>query len=192
MALKLVTGPVAEPVTRQEAKDFLRIEHIEEDAIVDSLILAARQVVEAYLNRFLITQTWQLFLDRFPRGREITVPRPPLQSVTHLKTYDEADVATTFAATNYVVDAVTEPGRIVLKDAAQWPTTELRNVNGVEIQFVAGYGATGPAILEKIRTYLKMLIGEMWENREASAEEALERLVFLDNLVASERIHPGF
>jgi len=54
--------PAVEPVTLQETKLFLRIEHDAEDAAIARMIQAAREVAEEIINRSLITQRWQLHI----------------------------------------------------------------------------------------------------------------------------------
>ena len=142
MALTLVTGPAAEPVTVEEARAHLRVDSTDEDAWLNAAIVAARQRAEAFLNRALVTQTWELWLDEWP-GRVLELPLPPLVSVTHVKWYDRDGVEATVSSGDYVVDAVGTPGRVALKSASAWPAGELREVNGVVVRFVAGYGASG-------------------------------------------------
>lgn len=160
MALKLKTPPASEPVLLNEAKTYLRITD-SDDAFINALITAVRQRFEEWAGRSLITQTWTLWLDGFPLReknsspregyyelpvahydalqRVIEIPRPPLISVTSLKTYDTANNTTVFNSSNYLVDAVSTPGRLALNPGATWPAG-LRGVNAVEIEFVAGFG----------------------------------------------------
>src|SRR5690554_6904374 len=122
-ALVRVTQPAEEPVTLVEAKTHLRVDATDEDALISSLIASAREHVEAFQLRALVTQTWRLSLDRFPRGRVIRLPRPPLQSVTSITYTDPGGAQQTLSNTLYDVDTDSEPGRIVLKDDADWPDT---------------------------------------------------------------------
>lgn len=55
-----------EPVTLPEAKQHARIELPDDDALVASLIRAARRYCETALKSALMTQTWTLMLDGFP------------------------------------------------------------------------------------------------------------------------------
>jgi uncharacterized phiE125 gp8 family phage protein len=113
MAIVLVTAPVVEPVSRAEAKVHCRIDAdmTDDDTLVDGYITAARQWVEERTRRALITQTWDLWQDGWPDGDTFTLPMAPLQSVTHIKYVDEDDATATWAASNYVVDTYSEPGR---------------------------------------------------------------------------------
>lgn len=174
MALKLVTPPAAEPITLVEAKSNLRIDHADEDSHINILIAAARRLVERETARALITQTWQLFLDKFPtampdpdrRVQLIRQPLPPLQSITHIKYVDTDGVLQTWPSADYRVDNASEPARITPEFEKQWP--EIRSViNAVEIQFVAGYGNTGSDVPEELRQAMHVLVAHWYENREA-------------------------
>lgn len=169
MALKLATGPAIEPVSLDEAKLHLRIDHSEEDTLIAGLIGAARRHIEsAVLSRSLVTQTWELYLDRFPAKSIIKLPRPPLQSVESIKYTLEGGTEVTFDASNYIVDNVSEPGRIVLKRDASWPADVLEPVNGVKVTFVAGYGDNPEDVPDPIKQAMLLLIGDLYENREES------------------------
>ena len=143
----------------------------EEDDLLDALIATAREYAEDYQKRALITQVWDLFLDSFPRTDRLQIPLPQLQSGAStpvVSFFDTDDTETTFAAGNYFVDTISEPGRIVLNDGEQWPQDTLRPANGVKIRFTAGYGDAATAIPAKTILAIRLLIGHLYENREAT------------------------
>lgn len=141
MALQLITPPTREPLSLAETKAHLRIDGTDEDNLIRALIPSARRYCEGFLNRALLTQTWDLWLDAFPGKDHIDIPLPPLQSVTHIKYYDTDGTEATMDSADYIVDAVSEPGRIVLAYGESWPSTILRPAKGVVMRFVAGYAA---------------------------------------------------
>lgn len=168
-----VTGPAREPLSIEDAKEHLRIDQHEEDVWLLDAIKATRQRAEGMMGRALITQTLEVALSGWPAGRVIELPRPPLVSVTSVKYYGENDTEYTLAASNYHVDTRTTPGRLVLKGTAQWPATALREVNGVIIRYVAGYGSEAADVPAEIRAALKLWLGELYEVRENSAAGGL-------------------
>lgn len=139
MALRLVTPPSIEPLDLTTAKSHLRVDITDDDNLITTLIPAAREYCEAFQNRAYITQTWEMWLDSWPEGNEIRIPRPPLQSVSSIKYYGTDDTEYTFDAANYFVDTESEPGRVVLKYGKSWPTITLRPTNGICVTFIAGY-----------------------------------------------------
>lgn len=164
--LRLVTAPAEEPIALATAKTHLRVDATDDDALITSLIVAARQYAEAVMRRQLVTATWDLALDAWPVGDTITVPLPTLQSVASIKYKDSAGTEATMAATDYIVDTMQEPGRVVLAYGKSWPSVTLYPVSAVTVRFTAGYGAAA-TVPEAIRQAALLLIGHWYENREA-------------------------
>ena len=173
-----------EPLGVDEAKDHLRVaaDITDENAYIQSLVYAARQHVEQRTGKALLTQTWELRLDRFPC--EIRLPRPPLQSVTSIKYVDTNGTEQTLATTEYQVDAYEEPARIREAYSKTWPTTR-GQMNAVTIRYVAGFTAIGDPRLEPYRAAIKLLVAEMYEHREPVVTGTIvNALPVLDRLLA--------
>ena len=49
-----------------------------------------------------------------------------------------------------------------------WPTDALRSINGVEVEFIAGYGPVGADVPPPIREALSMCVGDAPSTREGS------------------------
>lgn len=170
--LSMVTAPAIEPVTLQEAKAHLRVDDNSENELIDSLRVAAREYVENFTSRKLITQTWDLKLDAFPCGNCLDLPFAPVASVSSISYIDTAGTTQTWASSNYTVDAPSGafamPGRITPAYQVIWPAT--RNViNAVTVRFVVGYGATVYTVPYLLRAAIKLLIGHWYANREPVA-----------------------
>lgn len=170
MALKIYTAPAVEPISLAEAKLHLRVDIDDDDSYISALITAARQAAEATTNRAFITQTWDLFADRFTALDRIMVPLPPLQSVTGIYYTPYGGVETTLTIAHYSVDTSSDPGRVVLNFGYCWPGSTLIPVNGMRMRFVAGYGAAGSNVPQSIRQAMLLMIGHYYENREATGK----------------------
>lgn len=166
---KLITAPTEEPITLADAKLHMRVDFDIDDPLIESYITASRQWAElGFTKRAFVTQTWDFYLDAFPVGTIIEVPYPPLQSVTEIVYTDENGTDTTFPPSQYVVDTISEPGRISLAaNVYCWPTVCLQPINGVRIRFVAGYGAAKD-VPRQIRNALLLLVADLYEHRENS------------------------
>ncbi len=163
-ALTQVTAPLTEPLELDDAKNHLGVDLTVDDGMIERLTGAARRQAESYLGRALITQTWDLHLDRFPVWT-IDVPRPPLRSVDSLVYIDSAGTAQTLPKERYRVDAASEPGRItpgLWRDLARDPS----RTNAVTVQFKAGYGDKAVDVPEDIRQALLLLVGSFYGHRE--------------------------
>src|SRR4051812_24311353 len=60
-----IVEPVVEPISLREAKDQIRSTQPQADAMLMRYIRAARDAAEQAMNRGLLTQTWELTLNRF-------------------------------------------------------------------------------------------------------------------------------
>jgi uncharacterized phiE125 gp8 family phage protein len=165
MALTLVTAATSEPVGLDSFKDHARIDTDDQDVLISDYIRSAREWVEKFTRRQMLTATWRLTLDVFP-DTEIAVPWPPLQSVTSItytNTAGTADVA--WSGSNYVADTDSTPGRIRPIFGETWPDIRHGDINTVKITFVAGYTSTantpGP-MLQAVR----LLASHSYEQRE--------------------------
>ena len=164
----IVAGPSIYPVSLQHAKEHMRLglDFTDDDEYLKLLIATATAWVEQYCARKLIQQTWQVFYDKFPGEKFITVPFGQLSSVTHVKYTDSDEDTTTWTDTEYIVDTDSDPGRIVLEFGESWPSFTKYPSNPIEVQFVCGYGTTRADVPEPIRHALKLKIAELYEQRE--------------------------
>jgi len=203
--LKVHTAPSVEPTTDAETIAYLRTDTGVDTTLIQNLVIAAREWVELYLNRSLINTTYQLFLDTVPEidtpmksgfytapykvylNNFIELPKPPVSSITHVKYYDDADSATTWATSNYYSDLITEPARIVLKDGGSWPT-DLRNANGLEVQYVAGYGSNRSDIPEPIRMAVLQYVAHLYEHRGDTEAKSVEPPAMIKSLLQPYKI----
>lgn len=169
MGLKLFAAPPVEPLTLADAYAQCQIDLTgspptsAHDAFLMATIPAVRQNAEVELGRALITQTWDLWLEDFPRAlqddiardgsynfgnvrryprrhnwKQIEVPLPPLQSVTWIKYLDTTGTEQTLDPTLYIVDNSVEPAKIVPAVGQCWPYVQCQP-GAVKIRFVAGY-----------------------------------------------------
>ena len=171
MALTIVTEPAIEPLTLEQIESHLRLSETStgaEDGLLQIFLTAARRYCELVQGHAYIEQTWKLILDDFPSGAFIKIPRPPLMSVTHVKSYGTGGTATTMTAGRYYVDTDSEPGRVHLGYGESWPSTVLRPASGVEVQFVAGYGSAASSVPSEVKQAIKLVVGHMYEHREGS------------------------
>jgi len=76
----LLIAPPIEPISLDEVKTFLRVETGDDDALIAALIAAAHLHIESQTQLALVTQSWRLVFDCWPRHGRIAVrPGPPKQ-----------------------------------------------------------------------------------------------------------------
>lgn len=184
--LKLATAPSVEPLTYAEAKAFLRLPDDTDQTYVTALIVAARQKVEEDTGRRLITQAWDLQFDAFPCGAML-VPVEPLLSVTSIKTTSVAGVESTVTSTNYQVDILSSPPRIVLSDTGVWPS-DIRAHAGIVIRLSVGYGAASTAVPSPLIRAMEQLVAHWYMHRTAAMYAPLPRWFGYDALIQPYRL----
>lgn len=166
MTAYLLAGPAVEPVTLAEAKAWLRLDDSDEDTLVTTLVTAARLHVEAVTGLALITQSWRLVRDGWPLDGTVRLPVSPLQSLTSITTYDAEGTATTLALDGVLTDAAGNPAAVILP-AGFGAGTVLRPRQGIEIDYVAGFGDDGASVPAPLRQALLTLLAYWFENRDA-------------------------
>jgi len=177
MAIRILEGPQAEPISLIEAKAHLRVDDTADDTLIDGLIRAAREYCETLQGRALMVQTIQMVLDQVP-GRSFEIPLPPLVSVRSIEVSYEDGTTATVPASDYLVDTASQPGRVSLKRDADWPAeNEYAELNAFSVTFEAGYGDEGEDVPQTTRQAILLLIGHWYEHREEiSAGEMMQEV----------------
>lgn len=134
------------------------------DPELNALIRTARVAAEGYTRRALVTQTWDLKLDRFPCWT-IHVPKPTLQSVVSITYVDTNGATQTLDPSTYLVDTSSTPARITPVFGGIWPVTLYQN-NAVTVRFVAGYGLAAD-VPDGIKTWMIVRIKHLFDNPDA-------------------------
>jgi uncharacterized phiE125 gp8 family phage protein len=119
----------------------------------------------------------------------VVLPRAPVASVSHIKTYDDADVATTLATSKYYLDNAREPARVVMRTGESFPTA-LRVANAIEVKYVTGY-TSQYNIPEPIKLGIMQHIAYLYEHRGDMYDAKLPYPPMLRSLYAPYVIHRG-
>lgn len=175
------TAPTDTPISLDDVRRHLRVDHTDEDVTLDTYIDAATQYLDGYAgilgNRALVSQTWQQSYPVFTDP--LVLPLAPVQpNATISITYYDADNAPqTLDGAVYRLLANASCGpQILLEPEQSWPPTYAR-ADAVTVTFVAGYGAAG-AVPAPIKQAMLLLVGGWYANREVSASGAWGELPF--------------
>jgi len=162
-------APLVEPVSLEEVRDRLRIDHREEDPLLASLIAATTAHLDGWsgtLGRALVNQTWAQKFPRFPASAVLGLALAPVQSIVSIVYFDSANVQQTLDPSVYAL-LDDEFGPFVTRQVDQaWPATSARE-DAVTVTFVAGYGPAGDDVPAAIRHAMLLLIGHWYEHRES-------------------------
>lgn len=161
MSAILSAAPAAEPLTLAEAKNFLRVEHGDDDALIGALITAARTHVEALTRCGLLLQTWRIVRDAWPTEGRIKARIGPLRAVTAARVFDAAGHASDVDVGRFVLDAATG---VIASPVWSLPMPG-RDIAGVELDVEIGFGASASDVPEPLRQAIRLLVAHFYDNR---------------------------
>lgn len=178
-----MTAPASYPVSLTEAKAHLRIDGSDEDAVVTGMIAAASDHVEAQTGRALLTQQWELHLERFPAGY-IDIPMPPCRSIGEIAVRQADWVVVDPAGYRAELPAGPRalPGRVF--PVAAWPSSAVTQ-DAVRIKFSAGYDTAPPAL----KSAILLALSDLYCNRGAQAEKQLFENATVEALIGPYRVY---
>lgn len=186
MKVAITTASTGDPITLDQAKEFLRVDTEDDDGLILAQITGATNYAQDVQGRKYMTQTWTYYLDEWPDKDYINLPFPPLQSITSLKYTDSADAVTTVSTSSYNVDSVSEPGRLVLAYGETWPLVTLAPLNPIAIVFTCGYGGADD-VPEETKNAIKLILDELYETREVNVTGQINRIDLIDRLLMTNR-----
>lgn len=164
MRISMLIPPTLEPLTLTQVKDYLNVDDDSEDALISSLIAAARSYVEEFTQRPLCSQTKILHADYFEKEIPLSAN---LLSVDVIRYRDTDGVQQVLPDTEYDVDIWGQIGSVRPATGVSWPAV-LDQLNAVEIEFTAGYGYNmRAAVPEPIKAAMLLFIGHLFLNRES-------------------------
>lgn len=181
-SLTKLVQPVVEPVALSELKSHVRVEHEEEDDLLQGLIQAAREYAERRTERCFVDTRLEMKIDTFPIGAELPLPMPPFcptatrqaVEVSYLNTtlqpitLTEAEPAIASMPGTYLVNRSATPAYLTPNVNGYWPVTGPIRA-AVTVRWWAGYGASGASVPKGIRHAILMLAAHWYLNREAVA-----------------------
>lgn len=170
MTLQILVPPVAEPVTLNEAKAVLRVTDGAEDVLIQRLIRAARQRIEAALGLALIATTYRETLDLWsdsltPNGY-IRLQRGALLSVVSIRVAGAEGQFSTVDPALYRARLDSRPG--LLMPLGSGLPASAQPVCGIEITYRCGFGEGAQDVPEPLRQAVLALVAHSFEHREAA------------------------
>jgi len=214
MPLTLIQPPSDDVITLEEAKAHLRVDHSDDDELIERLIKGTVNLLDpaggGWLGRALRPQVWRLSGDGFPTGYagsgygrnfrrydEIELPYPPLIAVDSF-VYDDANGVEQelIEGTHFRVipSGPKNKARVLPIYNGAWPSSVRGDVESVRIEFSAGYpvasGDDPESLPEPIRVWLLMKLGTLYEHRdEMSAPQSAALPPWIENQIETFRIH---
>ncbi|MCK0196351.1 head-tail connector protein [Ancylobacter sp. 6x-1] len=170
MPAVLLDGPAVEPLTLDEAKAFLRVDHDAEDALISALVVTARASVEALTRRALIDQRWRLIRDAWPASGFIPVPVNPLRSLVAASVKDVYGIEVALDLAALRPDSARLPGLIRVERGAV-PAPGWRPA-GIAVEFIAGHGSAAADVPAPLIEAVRLVLAHFYEHRDETGPSA--------------------
>lgn len=176
--LNKITAPAVLPITLEQVKGHLRLDHADEDTYLLFLIQSATEAVQNYTGRSLITQTWQKIFYQSPRYScriskqpilpiVVSLPYPPLLKIHSIMGTKVDKIPSTI--TKYELKFHGDLAMIEIDQA----------FTKIEIKYEAGYGDRSNDVPADIRQAILQLTALLYQKRQSFPLEDEPYLVTL-------------
>lgn len=183
--LELLSGPAAEPLSRDEAKAFLRIDHDADDLLLDALIPAARRLVEQACGRILLEQDFAFTRDAWPASGVIVLPIAPVRAILSAAVEGVDGTPVPVPEGALTLQGERAPALIHV-DGARVPLPAPA-FGGITLTLRAGYGAEASDVPADLVQAVRLTAAHFYEFRDgAGASTALPEMVMA--LIAPYRV----
>tara|TARA_R100000655_G_scaffold87238_1_gene127389 strand:+ start:5677 stop:6255 length:579 start_codon:yes stop_codon:yes gene_type:complete len=163
-SLSVHTAATTPVFTTDQMKTFLKVDTTADDTLIDNLVQAATESCQIYTNRYFIDTVVIQYADNWNGIRNLY--KSPVDSVAHIKYYDNDDSLQTWASSDYIIDNSLQPARVALAVDKSFPTISKR-INAIEVKYTVGYGTASTDVPEGIRTAIALTCGNWYANRQS-------------------------
>ena len=184
----LVTPPAAPAVDLATAKANLRIDGTDMDPLVTSWIAGVTSTMEAEIGQCMVTQQWDVIVDRFADSIALPHPANDVVSVSYI---DEAGAKQDLAPALCRIVRRRYESSMVAARGTRWPTTACGDAE-VTIRVSCGYGDDDKTTPAALKLYI---IGKLVEQFDPAALTLRDRTTdtvqskFLEGLLDQFRSH---
>lgn len=154
-----------EPITVDEAKQWLNVDYDDQDEVIASIIKAARLKIEKRCGISIAMKQYRMKLAGF--GGKIELTYPPVVSVDSVKYLDEDGVEQTIDAAAYVL--IEDDYAPYIHPLESWPKDVAARPDAVRVEFTSGVDiedSPPDEVPADLLQAMRLEIGAMFENRE--------------------------
>lgn len=168
LAPVLVTPPADTPVSIADAKTHCRVDHTEDDALIQAYLQAAVGHLDGragILGRCIMQQTWRVRLDCWPVDGKLRLGFFDVTSVV-LKYWDADGSEQTVSDTRYYLEQDALGAFLWLRDAFTGPSLDSDRVGAISAVVTCAMDPAKPPFAAVCHA-IKLIVGHWYENREA-------------------------
>lgn len=156
MYLVQTVPPANQPISLQEAKDFMRILESDDDATIEAMIKSATSYAENFTNRQFETATFELFAEHWTQ--DITLPKNPIKDLQKIEYMDNNGVYQILDSANYYLYGEYD----IFKVHFDKTESHKCHKNAIKYTFESGYDN----VPEEIKSFILVMVSTLYENRE--------------------------
>lgn len=169
---KVITGPTELPITLEECKDEMRVEHNRDDIYITSLIGRAVDYLEKYLERPIMSQIVEITTDDMAGKSTVALPSPVI-SVDAITGVDidyntHAETETALTVGDYTIWDHVEP-------TALFGDFDSTTYDYYRIRCTSGY-ANSSDVPDGIKDILFLLVTSRYQNRLSFQQTDIRQL----------------
>lgn len=174
MKYQITNETVTQPISLNEARTHLRVEPFgypsvhPDDDYIQSTIVAAKQWVEQYIERPLVTKTIEYYVSQFEPSFDL--PTLPIQDVQSIKYLATDNTIKTVAIDVYKLKTYSDSAKIILAYGKSFPTDVIHEENSITLTVTAGYTNGGSPdtypLPAPIKAAMLLIIANLYENRQ--------------------------
>jgi uncharacterized phiE125 gp8 family phage protein len=164
--LNRTVNAAAYPVTADEIKADLRIQHTNDDTRIAGLIAAATDFMDVpsgAIGKALIHQTWALSVESYDPDNGIVIPVTPVSSITSIQYFDTENVSRTLTVSDFHLYGNQDRAWIKAKSGVVVPAV-FNRLDAITVTFVAGFSDSSVGVPSSIRQAISILIAHWYEN----------------------------
>lgn len=171
-----INPPATEPISLEAAKLFLRIDHENEDSLIQGFIRQAREQVETLCQRTLIERAQRLTFAP-PFKRCLYLKTTPLQFVSNMRLHlkdggeEEVDLST------LDINLRANPAMLKPKTLGLFGYHNRSDIQAITVEVLAGYGDMPDDIPMPLRQAMLLLIGQAYEARSGGDVPGIPMMV---------------
>lgn len=175
--LGVLSPPTGQVVSRKEVKDTARIVSLKDDGLIDRAIVIGQEFCEHNIagHRQFLTAKFCVPVSDWWCG-QLSLPRPPLQSVDGIYYYDTDGAHQVVDEATYIVSKPWRAqGTVELAPDQTWPTVQYGRKYPIEIHITCGYG-TAAEVPAGIKYSVIVAASQIYYGRRQIAQDTAESI----------------